>query len=119
MINSNDGTVLLQGTLTDILSDFTIVIKRVHDMLTNECGMPEEEARKTIAKCGQMAFTPDNVLNDTIDKVEGVLKSGGGEEQLKEAIKDFAAWAGVEIAEISPEAFTEGLKSLEEVEDKE
>ena len=112
MINSHNGGVLLQGNLPDILSDFTI--KRIYDMLTNECGMSEEEARKTIAKCGQMAFTPDDILHETIDKVADVMKSGGGEEQLKEAIKDFASWAGTEVTEISPEAFTEFLENAED-----
>lgn len=114
MINSYNGGVLLQGDLPDILSDFTIVIKRIYDMLTNEYGMSEEEARKTIAKCEQMAFTPDDILHETIDKVADVMKSGGGEEQLKEAIKEFAEWAGTEITEISPEAFTEFLENAED-----
>ena len=116
MINSNNGGVLLQGTLTDILSDFTVVIKRIYDTLTNECHMSDELARKTIARCGQMAFTPDEILHDTVDKVGDVLKNGGGEEQLKEAIKDFAAWAGTEVTEISPEALAEFLEEMEDEE---
>lgn len=119
MINSHNGDVLLQGSLPDILSDFTVVIKRIYDMLTDECHMSDEMARKTIAKCGRMAFTPDDILHETIDKVRGVVKGRGGEEQLREALKDFAAWAGTELTEISPEAFADFIEDAEIIEDME
>lgn len=60
MIVINKGEIEIEGTTNEVLSEFTTLIRDLHDVLSEE--ISKEFADVAIATAGKLAFTSDDML---------------------------------------------------------
>ena len=81
MITMKHGSSHIEGSTIEIMADFTLIIKAVHEALAEEFN--DEFARKTIAHCGRLAFmSDDEIKRGRQQMLEDLEKAIAGDEDV-------------------------------------
>lgn len=68
MIHATEGYVKIEGTLPEIMADFTRVIEAFYETVSRDLG--DTFAREVIVKAGQLAFMTDEEMQEEHERIK-------------------------------------------------
>ena len=86
MIRYKNGQGEIEGNLEEILTEFTAIIKHVHEILEKHLG--EKAANELIATAGRVAFMPEEDLEKSQKELER-MEAAGDRDGIKEKVRAF------------------------------
>lgn len=91
MIKTYDGGTHVNGSLPELLADYSLITETLYEVLTGDAEMSEEEAKHRIRGAMENGLMGEEALDERIARLEKEFKDKIGEslgEVLLGAIKD-------------------------------
>lgn len=70
MIEVKNNVTKFEGTPKELSMDLTQIIIGFHNVLIKEFDMSSNEARQVVAKCGEIAFMPEDQLSSWLTELQ-------------------------------------------------